>query len=273
MASGPNISPMCFGRFRLKAVPVNLGEVLPTGSKDKNEMTVTTNLQAFGLIVTAEPYFAVTMPSDLVVTQNVVVDKTQGVIEQVNAHYSLLPRGAYAETAGRHAVLHPITRNERSPLELYEAENAVQIADAAGAEQYAGDTMKTAKTALAKRGGPGHKQERSQADHYICARSGAVGRRRAHHHDPQDQGRRRCRTVEGSPGCRTGGASSASEPLSRHRQQRTSRQPSAHRLKPRRPRQKRGRRKLARSSRQPSRQRNRQAQQTEQMRERLEDSS
>jgi outer membrane protein OmpA-like peptidoglycan-associated protein len=128
--------------------PVNLGEVLPTGSKDKNEMTVTTNLQAFGLIVTAEPYFAVTMPSDLVVAQNVVVDKTQGVIEQVNAHYSLLPRGAYSETAGRHSVLNPITRNERSPLELYEAENAIQIADAAGAEQYAADTMKTAKTAL-----------------------------------------------------------------------------------------------------------------------------
>ena len=64
-------------------------------------MTVTTNLQAFGLIVTAEPYFAVTMPSDLVVMQNIVVDKTQGVIEQVNAHYTLLPRGAYAETAGR----------------------------------------------------------------------------------------------------------------------------------------------------------------------------
>jgi outer membrane protein OmpA-like peptidoglycan-associated protein len=128
--------------------PVNLGEVLPTGSKDKNEMTVTTNLQAFGLIVTAEPYFAVTVPSDLVVMQNVVIDKTQGVIEQVNAHYTLLPRGAYAETAGRHSVLHPITRDERSPLELYEAENAVQIADAAGAEQYAADTMATSKTAL-----------------------------------------------------------------------------------------------------------------------------
>jgi hypothetical protein len=91
-------------------------------------MQVTTDLQSFGLIVTAEPYYAVTMPSDLVVMQNVVEDKTQGVIEQVNAHYSLLPRGAYAETAGRHTVLNPITRDERSPLELYEAMNAVQIA-------------------------------------------------------------------------------------------------------------------------------------------------
>ena len=128
--------------------PINLGEVLPSGSKDKSEMNVTTNLQAFGLIVTAEPYFAVTMPSDLVVMQNVVEDRTQGVIEQVNAHYTLLPRGAYAETAGRHAVLHPVTRNERSPLELFEAENAVQIAIAAGAEHYAADTMNAARTAL-----------------------------------------------------------------------------------------------------------------------------
>jgi outer membrane protein OmpA-like peptidoglycan-associated protein len=129
--------------------PVNLGEVLPTGSKDKNQITVTTDLQAFGLIVTAEPYYAVTMPSDLVVMQNFVLeDKTQGVIEPVVAHYSLLPRGAYEETAGRHTVLHPITRNERSPLELYEAINAVQIADAAGARKYASDSMATASTDL-----------------------------------------------------------------------------------------------------------------------------
>ena len=129
--------------------PVNLGEILPTGSKDKNQITVTTNLQTFGLIITAEPYYAVTMPSDLVVMQNFAIeDKTQGVIEQVNAHYTLLPRGAYAETAGRHSVLHPITRDERSPLELYEAINAVQIAEAAGADKYASDTMATAKTAL-----------------------------------------------------------------------------------------------------------------------------
>jgi outer membrane protein OmpA-like peptidoglycan-associated protein len=129
--------------------PVNLGEVLPTGSKDKNQILVTTNLQAFGLIITAEPYFAVTMPSDVVVMQNFVInDKTEGVIEQVNAHYSLLPRGAYTQTAGRHAVLNPITRDERSPLELYEAQNAVEIAEAAGAGTYAVDTLTTARTAL-----------------------------------------------------------------------------------------------------------------------------
>jgi outer membrane protein OmpA-like peptidoglycan-associated protein len=128
--------------------PVNLGEILPTGSKDRSDMTVTTNLQTFGLIVTAEPYFAVTMPSDVVVAQNMVDEKTAGVIEHVNAHYTLLPRGAYAQTAGRHSVLHPVTRDERSPLELYEAVNAINIAEAGGASKYAADTMQTARTAL-----------------------------------------------------------------------------------------------------------------------------
>jgi outer membrane protein OmpA-like peptidoglycan-associated protein len=127
--------------------PVNLGEVLWThGHADT---TVTTNFQSFGLILTAEPYFAVTVPSDLVVMQNIPLqDKTTGVLETVNAHYTLLPRGAYADTAGRHTVLHPITRDDRSPLELYEAINAVQIADAAGAEQYAPDAMANAKQDL-----------------------------------------------------------------------------------------------------------------------------
>jgi len=127
--------------------PVNLGEVLPAGSK--NEITVTTDLQSYGLIITAEPYYAVTMPSDVVVMQNYVLnDKTQGIIEQVNAHFSLLPRGAYSQTAGQHTVLHPITRDDRSPLELYEAINAVQIAEAAGAGKYATETLGTAKQDL-----------------------------------------------------------------------------------------------------------------------------
>lgn len=142
--------------------PINLGEVL--WSHGKSDITVTTNLQSFGLIVTAEPYFAVTMPSDLVVLQNFVLpDKTSGVLETVNAHYSLLPRGAYADTAGRHTVLHPITRNDRSPLELYEAINAVQIAQAAGADKYAPDSMATAKQDLSNAQGMDiHQKEMKQ---------------------------------------------------------------------------------------------------------------
>jgi outer membrane protein OmpA-like peptidoglycan-associated protein len=142
--------------------PLNLGEVLPDGSK--SAITVTTDLQAYGLIVTAEPYFAVTMPSDLVVYQNYALrDKTQGIIETVNAHFSLLPRGVYSQTAGQHTILNPITRNDQSPLELYEAINAVQIAEAAGAKKYASDTFSTATTDLRNAQDMDvHKSERKQ---------------------------------------------------------------------------------------------------------------
>jgi outer membrane protein OmpA-like peptidoglycan-associated protein len=127
--------------------PQNLGEVLPAGVK--NNITVTTTLQSFGMIVTAEPYFSVTQPSDVVVMENVIQqDKTTGVLEKVNAHYSLLPRGMYAETAGSKTVANPITRDERSPLELFEAYNAIRIAQAAGADKYAADIMASANLDL-----------------------------------------------------------------------------------------------------------------------------
>ena len=121
--------------------PQALGEVLPSGGGDKVDLKVTTNLQAFALIVTAEPYYDVSLPSDVVVLQNEVLrDRTQGIIDQVNAHATLLPRGAYSTTSGQNSVADPITRNDKSPLELYEAINAVQIAKAAGADRLAADT-------------------------------------------------------------------------------------------------------------------------------------
>lgn len=127
--------------------PQNLGEVLP--SNDKNNIEVTTSFQSFGMIVTAEPYFSVTVPSDVVVLQNVVLEnKTTGVLEKVNAHYSLLPRGTYAQTDGAKTVAEPITRDEKSPLELYQAYNALRIATAAGADKYAPEIMSEAKLDL-----------------------------------------------------------------------------------------------------------------------------
>jgi len=127
--------------------PVNLGEIIPGGSKA--DINVTTNLQQFALIVTAEPYFAVTTPSDLVVLQNTVnKDKTTGIIDTVNVHFNLLPRGAYVQTAGQHAVLNPVKPSDKSPLQLYEAINAVQIAEATGAAQYTPDILAKAKEEL-----------------------------------------------------------------------------------------------------------------------------
>ena len=127
--------------------PVNLGEVMPGGGKA--EMRVTTGLQQFALIVTAEPYFAVTTPSDLVVMQNTIKqDKTTGILDTVNVHFNLLPRGAYVQTAGQHAVSNPVKPNDKSPLQLYEAINAIQIAEATGAAQYTPDILAKAKQEL-----------------------------------------------------------------------------------------------------------------------------
>ncbi len=151
--------------------PQALGEVLPTGGKNTVDLKVTTNLQAFALIVTAEPYFDVSLPSDVVVLQNTVLkNKTEGIIDTVNAHASLLPKGTYATTEGANTVANPITRNDQSPLELYEAINAVQIAKAAGADRLAADTYANAVQALqnAQAADP-HKSQRKQEITYARA--------------------------------------------------------------------------------------------------------
>ena len=76
---------------------VNLGEVL-LGDTNRSKLNVTTDLQAFALIVTAEPYYAVRQPSNLVVLENVVRKDTEGTTQAVNAKYELMERGGYIPT-------------------------------------------------------------------------------------------------------------------------------------------------------------------------------
>ena len=111
----------------------NLGEVL-VGSNDRSKLTATTDLQAFALIVTAEPYFAVQEPSDVVVLENVVRADTRGTSEAVHAKYELMERGGYIPTGYK---FDPIVLSANLPLEFYEARNAVRIAKSEGAERYA----------------------------------------------------------------------------------------------------------------------------------------
>jgi len=120
----------------------NLGEILRSGTSGK--LDVTTELQAFGLVVTAEPYFAVSRPSDVVVMENVVRPDTVGKIELIDAKYELLERGQYEHLAN---VL-DLKVNRKMPLELYEARNAIQIARSSGADRYAADTFKKAEADL-----------------------------------------------------------------------------------------------------------------------------
>jgi flagellar motor protein MotB len=128
----------------------NLAEILP-GPSDKANLHVSTDLQAFGLIVTAEPYSATRRPSNVVVLENRVRPDTEGKIEQIHAKYELMPRGQYTweEPAqlGSGAANAPRVSMDRyeAILELYEAQNAIGIARAANAEQYAPQTFAKAQ--------------------------------------------------------------------------------------------------------------------------------
>jgi outer membrane protein OmpA-like peptidoglycan-associated protein len=123
----------------------NLGEVILDGKKSK--LNVTSDLQAFGLIVTAEPYFSVTQPSDVVVMENFIRNDTRGVVEQVNARYELLKRGQYTVNVPP-AELRPIALDKKIPLDLYQAENAVRIARWAGADRDASESFNKAEGLL-----------------------------------------------------------------------------------------------------------------------------
>jgi outer membrane protein OmpA-like peptidoglycan-associated protein len=120
----------------------NLGEILLSGTSGK--LNVTTELQVFGLAVTAEPYFAVSMPSNLVVMENMVRADTKGKIEEMDAKFELLERGQYERLVNPLAL----RMDSKMPLELYEARNAVQIARATGADSYASDTFSKAENSL-----------------------------------------------------------------------------------------------------------------------------
>lgn len=122
----------------------NLGEILLNGTKGK--LDITTELQVFGLVVTAEPYFAVTQPSDLIVMENVIRADTRGKIEEIEAKYELLQRGQYQRLSNPLAL----KLDQKLPLELYEARNAVQIARAVGADRFSAETFQKAEKSLAQ---------------------------------------------------------------------------------------------------------------------------
>ncbi len=132
--------------------PVSLGEILTDGS-GKSKLRATTSFQTFGLIVTAEPYFAVTQPSNVVVLENVPRPDTAGKVEEVEAKYELLPRTGGALPARTVEIQPPAsTGGKEVPLDqyeallaLYQAQNALQIARSQGADRYAADTLQEAE--------------------------------------------------------------------------------------------------------------------------------
>jgi len=118
----------------------NLGEVL-VGDNNRSKLKATTEFQAFALIVTAEPYYAVRQPSNVVVMENVVSADTKGTSEAVNAKYELMERGGYIPTGYK---FDPVVLSASLPLEFYEARNALRIAQSEGAETYAVESYRHA---------------------------------------------------------------------------------------------------------------------------------
>jgi outer membrane protein OmpA-like peptidoglycan-associated protein len=139
-----------------------MGEIILNGTKSK--LNVTSELQTFGMIVTAEPYFAVSQPSDAVVMENVVRGDTVGQTQTIEAKYQLLERGQYTVNV-LPADLKPIPLDENTPLDIHEARNAVRIAKWAGADVSAAETFERATTLL------------KQAEGYLVSnrRSGFIG--------------------------------------------------------------------------------------------------
>jgi outer membrane protein OmpA-like peptidoglycan-associated protein len=134
--------------------PHNIGEVIPNGG-NKVRMHVTTDLQAFGLVITAEPHSAARLPSDVVVLENQVRPDTMGMVKEIQAKYELMPRGHYTwDVANKFdpkiANMPKVSMDQyEATLELYEAQNANGIARAANADQYAPQTFARAQQLLA----------------------------------------------------------------------------------------------------------------------------
>ncbi|MGB6900484.1 MAG: hypothetical protein WBE12_17950, partial [Candidatus Acidiferrum sp.] len=124
---------------------VNLGEIaLNHGS---GQVKAISDMQTFGMIVTAEPYFAVTQPGNTVVLENVLGPATQGKVENIDAQYELLGRGIYSSSNTKiENAIFGIDR--KTPLELFEARNAVRIAHIAQADKYAPSSLAKAEQQL-----------------------------------------------------------------------------------------------------------------------------
>src|SRR2546426_829880 len=125
---------------------VNLGELeLKSGAA---RVKAITDMQTFGMVVTVEPYFAVTQPGNMVVMENALGSDTLAKIENIEARYELLARGVYSSSNTKiENAIFGIDR--KTPVELFEARNAVRIARNAGAEKYAGPSLTKAAQQLA----------------------------------------------------------------------------------------------------------------------------
>src|SRR5258707_12621689 len=124
---------------------VNLGEMVL--DHHSSHVKAITDMQTFGMIVTAEPYFAVNQPGNVVVMENVIPANTLSKVENIDAKYELLGRGVYSSSNTKiENAIFGVDR--KTPLELFEARNAVRIAHIALADKYAPSMVSKAEQQL-----------------------------------------------------------------------------------------------------------------------------
>jgi len=121
----------------------NAGEIL-INKDGVGKLSATTPAQTFSMIVTAEPYFAVRVPSEMVILETETRKNTKGKLFPVS-EYKLMKRGQYAKLGNPLAMTPDV---ERVPLEMYEARNAVDIAKSRGADKYAPEIFSKAQGSL-----------------------------------------------------------------------------------------------------------------------------
>jgi outer membrane protein OmpA-like peptidoglycan-associated protein len=121
----------------------NLGQI-PMNQNGEGKLEVRAQSQTFALIVTAEPYYAVRMPSEVIVLVNETQKKTKGKIYPDNS-YKLMKRSEYAKLGNPLGMTLDL---KKVPLDIYEARNAVEIAKARGADQYAQQIFSKAQSSL-----------------------------------------------------------------------------------------------------------------------------
>ncbi|MEO8594924.1 MAG: OmpA family protein [Candidatus Solibacter sp.] len=122
---------------------VNLGGI-PLEADGKGKLKATTQLQAFSLFVTAEPYATVRQPSEVLILENDIRKGTKGTVFNVR-EYKLMRRTEYAKKSNPLALTMDL---KNTPLEVYEARNAVEIAKARGADTYAAEIFQKSEGAL-----------------------------------------------------------------------------------------------------------------------------
>lgn len=122
---------------------VNLGEIVL--DHHSGHIKATSDMPTFGMFVTAEPYFAVTQPGNVVVIENII--PAGFAQENVEARYELLGRGTYSSTQTRieNAIFGV---DQKTPRILFEARNALRIARSAAAEKYSAPILSRADQQL-----------------------------------------------------------------------------------------------------------------------------